>query len=77
MKTEIHSNQFLVLSMRKSDGCFSMSNFPQVHASYPEALHEAQRLAGLEKDKKFIVVAVAAVAEQRPVEVPVITSYKI
>lgn len=78
MKTEIHSNQFMIISMAKGNPpMFSMSANPKIHSSYPEALHEAQRLAGLTKDKKYIVVAVAAVAEMRPVDVPVVTTYQI
>ncbi len=77
-KTEVHSNQFIIITMEKGGlHSFSMSENPKIHATYPEALHEAQRLAGLNKDKKFIVVAVVAVAEMRPVETPVVTSYRI
>jgi hypothetical protein len=74
-KTQIHSNQFLVLEMNKTNGKFDMSSKPMIHITYSSALHEAQRLAGMFTDKKFIVVAVAAVAENKTV--PVVTTYSI
>ena len=74
-KTQIHSNQFMVLEMHKQTGKFSMSDKPKIHTSYGSALHEAQRLAGEFTNRKFIVVAVAAVAENKTV--PVVTTYRI
>ncbi len=74
-KTQIHSNQFIVVTIHKQTGRFSMSDRPKVHASYGDALHEAQRLAGEFTNRKFIVVAVVAVAENNPV--PVVTTYSI
>lgn len=77
-KTVVHANQFIILSMEKGGShIFSMSKNPKIHSTYQEALHEAQRLASIEQSKKFVVVAVAAVAETRPVEAPVVTSYGI
>ena len=77
MKTQIHSNQFIVASVSKIGGVFSISEKPLIHAEYATALHEAQRLASIHQSKKFIVLAVAAVADMRPVDVPVVTSYRL
>jgi len=76
-KTVIHSNQFIVASLGKATGDFSISPRPYIHESYASALHEAQRLAGQLTGKKFVVLAVTAVAENRPVSVPVVTTYSL
>lgn len=63
MKTEIHSNQFLIISIYKDTNEFSISEHPKIHESYGQALAEAERLADKLPDRKFVVVAVARVAE--------------
>ena len=60
-KTVIHSNQFLVLELDRKSWNYSV--VPGIHSSYSLALHEAQKRAGFYPDYKYIVVAVAAVAQ--------------
>jgi hypothetical protein len=65
----VHSGQFIVGSVtnnRRSlapEGCFSISQAPHIHTEYKDALLEAQRLAKEYPDKKFIVLAIVAVAQ--------------
>jgi hypothetical protein len=60
-KSAIHSNQFLVLELCRNSGNYIV--IPEVFSSYSLALHEAQKRAGWYPDYKYIVVAVAAVAQ--------------
>jgi hypothetical protein len=60
-KSAIHSNQFLVLELDRKSGNYSV--IPEVFSSYATALHDAQKRAGYYPDYKYIVVAVAAVAQ--------------
>jgi hypothetical protein len=68
-KTEVHSNQFIVGSVDKHYN-FSINTRPVVHPDYQTALTEAKRLAGVFPDKKFIVLALVAVASTEPKPVP-------
>jgi hypothetical protein len=78
-KSIIHSNQFTVLEVDKNTGRLSIvdNDSRNVYGAYPEALHAAQELAAFNKGSKFIVVAIAAVCEMRPIQVPVVTYYKL
>jgi len=62
-RTTVYSSQFIVSSVDKITGRFSISATPAVHTEYAKALYEAQRLASLYPDKKFIVWAAVAVAQ--------------
>jgi transaldolase len=62
-RTTVHSSQFIVGSVDKITGRFSISANPEIHTEYAKALHEAQRLASLYPDKKFIVWAAVAVSQ--------------
>lgn len=74
MKSAIHSNQFMVIALDMDSGDYSVRK--TIYGTYAEALHKAQTFAGTFKGIKYIVVAVAAVAEavSNPV---VVTSYKL
>ena len=74
LKTTIHSNQFMIIAMDMDSREFSAK--PKVYSTYAEALHDAQKFAGTFKYIKYIVVAVAAVAEavSNPV---VVTKYRL
>ena len=80
-RTTVHSSQFIVGSVTKNrrslapNGCFSISVTPTIHTEYQDALHEAQRLAQLYPDKKFIVWAAVAVAQVD--DKPVTTTYSL
>ena len=74
LKTTIHSNQFLIVQISKIGGAFF--TYHTIYDTYAKALHEAQNLAFDHTGSKFIVVAVAAVAEARTNPI-VTTSYKI
>lgn len=79
-KSVIHSNQFIILEMKKESGVLSLPAViatSAVYEYYPVALHAAQELAAYNKDYKYIVTAVAAVCEHRPIDVPVITTYSL
>ena len=74
LKSTIHSNQFMVIAMDKDSKEFVVK--PTVYGTYAEALHSAQQCAGNFRYAKYLVVAVAAVAEA--VENPVVvTKYKL
>lgn len=72
-KITVHSNQFIVASVGMSNRDFSMATYPKIHDTYSSALHEAQRLAGERSDRKYVVLAVAAVAQN--ISAPVVTTY--
>ena len=73
-KSAIHSNQFLVLELCRKSGNYIV--IPEVFSSYSLALHKAQEMAGMFHDSKYLVVAVAAVAQA--VENPVVvTTYEL
>lgn len=74
-RTTVHSSQFIVGSVTKTGGYFSISSKPKIHEEYKDALHEAQRLAELNPDKKYIVWAAVAVAQVE--REPVITTYSL
>lgn len=70
----IHSNQFMVIAMDKDSRDFKVK--PTIYYSYQGALGDAQKFAQKTSHIKYIVVAVATVAET--VENPVIvTKYKL
>lgn len=48
-----------------------MAQMPKIHTNYQSAISEAQRLAGLNPGFKFVVLAVAAVAQLRNTPVKV------
>jgi hypothetical protein len=79
IRSSIHSNQFIIASVYYSGKTahFSVSDNPVIHESYSEALKEAQRLASKFNGKKFVVLAIAAIAELAPVSTPVITTYSL
>ena len=73
-KTTIHSNQFMIVSLEKSTKYFYV--VPGIYSTYASALHKAQEMAGMFHDSKYLVVAVAAVAQA--VENPVVvTTYEL
>jgi hypothetical protein len=71
-KTTIHSNQFLIIQLEKSTK--DLYVVTGIYSTYSSALHKAQEMAGMFHDSKYIVVAVAAVAQavDNPV---VVTTY--
>jgi len=76
-KTEVHANQFIVGSV---DGKynFSISSRPVLHPDYQTAVSEAKRLATSFPDKKFVVLAVVAIASIEPKpEPPVKITYSL
>ena len=73
-KTAIHSNQFMIIAMDTDSREFVAK--PTVYSTYAEVLHSAQNLASKVKYVKYIVVAVAAIAES--IDNPVIvTKYRL
>ena len=73
-KTTIHSNQFMIIRMHKDTKRFVVLD--GIFGTYAGALHKAQDQAGADSYNKYIVVAVAAIAEG--VENPaVVTQYKL
>lgn len=76
-KSVIHTEQFILIEVDKKTGIFSLPSVKTVYPTYPVALHAAQELASYNPDFKYIVSAVAAVCEVRPVEVPIVTSYRL
>lgn len=75
-KTAIATSQFVVCSVSNS-GDWNMAKEPVIHHSYTEALNEAKRLAKYNSGYRFIVLAVAATAQMKPVEDPVQVTYKV
>lgn len=72
-KTTVHSNQFIVGSVDK-DNRFSLSPTPAIHREYKDAVKEAERLASLFPEKRYVVYAVVAVASRFvPVVLPPVT----
>jgi hypothetical protein len=61
LKQTIHSNQFMIIGMNKESREFVVK--PGVYTTYARALHMAQQYAMTYHQVKYIVVAVAAIAE--------------
>jgi hypothetical protein len=74
-RTTVHSSQFIVGSVTKCGANYSISQRPEIHTEYQKALHEAQRLAQIYPEKKFIVWAAVAVAQVD--SNPVLTTYSL
>ena len=75
MKITIHSNQFMIIGLDKFSHIFYVQNHI-IYDTYASALHSAQDLARSNAKMKYIVVAVAAIAQA--VENPVVTTtYKL
>lgn len=55
---------FIVGSVDKQTGAFSATQFPREHGSAVEANNEAQRLAGINPNKKFAVLRVLGIVSQ-------------
>lgn len=74
LKSTIHSNQFMIIAFDVDSVDYTVRK--TIYGTYAEALHKAQTFAGTFKGIKYIVVAVAAVAQA--VENPVVvTSYQL
>ena len=74
LKTTIHSNQFMVIAYNMDNRDAVVK--PGIYSTYAEALHQAQYYAGMISGIKYLVVAVAAVAQK--VDNPVVvTGYRL
>lgn len=62
LKLGVQTGEWIVGSVDKTTGSFSTNSAPARHASEGLAKAEAARLAGLFKDKKFVVLKVVAIA---------------
>jgi hypothetical protein len=58
----MQSGQYIVGSIHKNNGTFSASPNPAVHLSISAAKAEAARLAGISKEKKFVVLKLEGIA---------------
>jgi len=74
-KTEIHSNQFLIISRLKDSKVFNYVH-PTIY-SYSDAKKHAEQFAQSKPSYEFIVVAVAAIFKATPVEYDVVRSYRL
>ena len=70
LKSTIHSNQFMVMVHDPDTKEFFMKE--EIYDTYAKALHSAQKMAGVFTGLKYVVVAVAAVAQSSPN--PIITT---
>lgn len=57
------SKQYIVASKHKRTGEMSMAAHPRLHETLASAEKEAERLAALSKEKKFVVLVVGRVYE--------------
>lgn len=58
----VATGDYIVGSIRKSDGAFSTSASPAKHLSLMSAKQEAARLAAIDKSKKYVVLKAEAIA---------------
>jgi hypothetical protein len=58
VKTVVRNQQFIIGSLNKTTGAFSISESPVVHPNAVEADKEAKRLASLDSNKIFVVLKV-------------------
>ncbi len=62
MNTTTMKNRYIIGSVNKINGLFSTTSNPALHETFNIAKAEAARLANLDKDKKFVVLKVEAIA---------------
>jgi hypothetical protein len=58
----VRTGDWIIGSMTKDTGVFSMSTYPARHPSESSAKTEAARLAAVDKTKKFVVLKIAGMA---------------
>lgn len=64
----IASQEVLVAGQEVRGGVFSMSSHPHIHNNLSEAVTEAERLAGRNSNKRFVVLRVESVVQAVPVK---------
>ena len=64
---KLKSEQFIIGSQHKVTGLFSASTNPGIHNSKIAACKEAERLAGNDADKRFVVLQVVGVVTNNQV----------
>lgn len=60
-KREEHNmktGNYIIGSITKSNGRFSTTEYPATHSTRPEAVREAERLAKIAPEKKFVVLSI-------------------